>query len=110
MWYMHSYSMLGPQVWSPFGFGIFGSIFFFVAALWVLFVIVLKGYALWHAAKLGQLWWFIALLLFNTLGILELVYIVFFLKKWPGKNNAEHHHNHEHHDHSHDHSHDHHSA
>jgi len=96
MFYNHSYSIFGPQVWSPFGFGIFGSVFFLIVAIWFLFTIVLKGYALWHAAKLGQIWWFIALLIFNTLGILELVYIVFFLKKWPGKAEAVHHEHHEH--------------
>ena|GEM_PF-325852 len=117
MFYSHSYSMFGPQIWSPFGFGIFGSIFFLVAALWLVFSIVLKGYALWHSAKLGQVWWFIALLIFNTLGILELVYIVFFLKKWPGKSNAKpdtkretEHHAHEahqeHHEHHSEHLHD----
>lgn len=113
MFYNHSYSMFGPQVWSPFGFGIFGSVFFLIAAIWLLFTIVLKGYALWHAAKLGQIWWFVALLIFNTLGILELVYIVFFLKKWPGKVEAVHHEHHvheehhEHHNHTDDAHHDH---
>ncbi len=97
--YYHSYSMFGPQVWSPFGFGIFGSVFFLIAALWLVFTVVLKGYALWNAAKLGKVWWFIALLVFNTLGILELVYIVFFLKKWPGKADASHR------EHAHDHTH-----
>jgi len=111
MWYTHSYSMFGPQLWSPFGFGIFGSFFFIIAALWLLFTIVLKGYALWHAAKRGQIWWFVALMIFNTLGILELIYIVFFLKKWPGKaDETQHSHvtHHEHHDgpaHNHDHTH-----
>jgi len=87
MWFnhFHQYSIFGPQIWSPFGFGIFGSVLFLIAAAWILFVVVLKGYALWHSAKRGQVWWFIALLVFNTLGILELIYIVFLLKKWPGK-------------------------
>jgi methionyl-tRNA synthetase len=97
--------MFGPQVWSPFGLGLFGSVFFLVAALWLLFTIVLKGYALWHSAKRAQIWWFVALLIFNTLGILELVYIVFFLKKWPGKADATHHEHHDssspHHEHHH---------
>lgn len=105
MWYNH-YSMFGPG-FSPFGFGVGGSLFFIIAAIWLLFVIVLKGYALWHAAKRGQIWWFVALLIINTLGILELVYIVFFLKKWPGKSDTTHHHGH--HDHA-GHDHTHHSA
>ena len=91
--------MFAPQVWSPFGFGILGSVLFLVVAIWFLFTIVLKGYALWHSAKLGKVWWFVALLIFNTLGILELVYIVFFLKKWPGKVEAVHHEHHTHEEH-----------
>jgi methionyl-tRNA synthetase len=105
MFYNYSYSIFGPQVWSPFGFGIFGSVFFLIVAIWFLFTIVLKGYALWHAAKLGQIWWFVALLIFNTLGILELVYIVFFLKKWPGKAEAVHHEHHAHEEHHEHHNH-----
>jgi len=41
-------------------------------ALWTL---PWKGYALWHAAKLSHKWWFIALLVVNTLAILEIIYI-----------------------------------
>lgn len=77
---------------SELGFGIFAVL----AALWLIVVIALKGYSLWHAAKRGEKWWFIALLLLNTGGILELVYIIFFLKKWP-KRKAQ---KHEHHDHT----------
>ncbi|HET9641462.1 MAG TPA: DUF5652 family protein [Candidatus Paceibacterota bacterium] len=36
-----------------------------------------KGYALWIAARNGQKWWFIALLILNTVGILEVIYILF---------------------------------
>lgn len=46
-----------------------------VAALWTL---IIKGYALWHAARNGQKWWFIALLIVNTLGILEVIYLIWF--------------------------------
>jgi len=46
-----------------------------VIALWT---VVLKGFALWHAAKNEQKWWFIALLVVNTLGILEIVYLIWF--------------------------------
>lgn len=38
-------------------------------------VTILKGYALWTAAKRGENIWFIVLLAINTLGILELVYL-----------------------------------
>lgn len=42
-----------------------------------------KGIALWYAARNGQKWWFIALLVINTLGVLEIVYIVWFRKAMP---------------------------
>jgi len=35
-----------------------------------------KGLALWHSAKSDRKYWFIALLLINTLGILEIFYLV----------------------------------
>lgn len=40
-----------------------------------------KGIALWNAARSNQLGWYIALLFVNTLGILELAYLLFFKKK-----------------------------
>ena len=40
-----------------------------------------KGVALWRAAKNGQKGWFIALLVVNTLAILEIVYIFYFSSK-----------------------------
>ena len=43
-----------------------------VAVLWS---IAWKGYALWIAAKNNHGWWFTALLLINTLAILEIIYI-----------------------------------
>ncbi len=39
-----------------------------------------KGLALWHSAQRKEAWWFIALLLINTLGILEIVYLFGFAK------------------------------
>ena len=47
-------------------------------ALWTL---PWKGVALWRAAKRGEKKWFVALLVFNTLAILEIVYIFFFSKR-----------------------------
>lgn len=37
--------------------------------------LILKGYSLWHAAQKKQRNWFIALLIINSLGILEIVYL-----------------------------------
>jgi hypothetical protein len=50
----------------------------FAAILWTL---LWKGLALWRAARNGQKAWYIALLLINTLGILEIVYILYFSQK-----------------------------
>ena len=40
-----------------------------------------KGVALWKAAKNNSKWWFIAILIINTLAILEILYIFIFSKK-----------------------------
>ncbi|HUS60305.1 MAG TPA: DUF5652 family protein [Nevskiaceae bacterium] len=40
-----------------------------------------KGWALWRGSKNDQKYWFIALLVLNTLGLLEIAYLVFFQKE-----------------------------
>lgn len=47
----------------------------------ILWSIIWKGWALWRSATKRQLIWFVILLLFNTMGFLEIAYI-FFLNKW----------------------------
>lgn len=44
------------------------------AAIW-------KGIALWKCGRNNQLAWFIVLLVLNTAGILEIIYLLFFQKK-----------------------------
>lgn len=44
-------------------------------------IIILKGYSLWFAARRGDKVWFILLLILNTIGILELIYIFFVVGK-----------------------------
>ncbi|MEK7159987.1 MAG: DUF5652 family protein [Patescibacteria group bacterium] len=51
---------------------------FFVLYLWS---ILWKGLALWRAAELKQRNWFVAILVLNTVGILEIAYLFFFAKK-----------------------------
>jgi len=46
-----------------------------VVVLWTIFI---KGFALWHAARSTQKWWFIAILVLNTVGILEVIYLIWF--------------------------------
>jgi len=54
----------------------------------VLWVLVWKGIALWKSARHNQKWWFIALLVINTLGLLEILYI-FIFSKLDQKTNAK---------------------
>ena len=42
-----------------------------------------KGIALWHAARGSQLGWYLALIIINTAGILEIIYLLFFRRKRP---------------------------
>jgi len=51
-------------------------------AVWSL---IWKGIALWKAARLASKPWFIALLLLNTAGILEIIYIFFVARKKEAK-------------------------
>jgi hypothetical protein len=44
----------------------------------VVWTLVIKGFALWSAARAQQKYWFVALLLINTFGILEVIYLIWF--------------------------------
>jgi len=72
---MNYYSALGTGNYNSFGF--VGPIFVLVL-VWSLYW---KGRSLWLAAKKDSKYWFVALLLINTMGILEILYIYFFSKK-----------------------------
>ena len=52
-----------------------------VALLIALWVLPWKAVALWKAVKNDSKPWFVALLILNTLGILEILYIFIFGKK-----------------------------
>jgi len=49
-------------------------------SVWIILLIFLdlflRGMALWRAAKRSQKWWFIALLVINTVGILPAIYLL----------------------------------
>lgn len=53
--------------------------FLIVAVAWVL---AWKGVALWKAARLSHKNWYIAILVLNTFGILEIFYIFFVASKY----------------------------
>ncbi len=51
---------------------------FWVLILVLIWTVPWKGWALWRAARAGHLGWFTFLLIFNTLAILDIIYIFLF--------------------------------
>ncbi|MEK7134715.1 MAG: DUF5652 family protein [Patescibacteria group bacterium] len=49
--------------------------FFIILAILFLWILPWKGYALWLSARNGHTKWFVALLILNTLAILDIIYI-----------------------------------
>ncbi len=45
-----------------------------VALIWTM---IWKGLALWQASKRNEKIWFIAMLVLNTVGVLEIIYLVY---------------------------------
>ena len=68
MWSQSQYSFM-HGLWMP---------WLFAVMVWAL---VWKGLALWKAARRGESVWFVALLVINTFGILEILYLYVFTKK-----------------------------
>ena len=65
----------------------FGKLLAMGAGMIALFVVIMiwtaiwKAIALWKSGRNNQLAWFIVLFIVNTVGILEIVYLLFFQKK-----------------------------
>lgn len=59
--------------------------FLLPAVLWSL---LFKGFALWYAARRGEKGWFIALLVINILGLLEIFYLLFVAKIFTLQNDS----------------------
>ncbi len=59
----------------------FFSIFLPLIVSFVFVDLILRGVALWKSARFSQKGWFIALLIVNSLGILPVIYLLFFQKK-----------------------------
>ena len=56
--------------------------------------LVWKGLALWKSARRQEKWWFVAMIIINSVGILEIIYIFFLsgnkpLLKKEEKNDTE---------------------
>lgn len=52
-----------------------------ILGILLLIAVALKGYCLWNAAQKNHKIWFIFLLIVNTVGILEIIYIVFVIER-----------------------------
>jgi len=71
------YDIYQQPVWALFGL--------LVLTLWTL---VWEGLGLWHAAQHKQRNWFIAILVLNTLGLLPIVYLIWFRPRREEKGDA----------------------
>lgn len=55
--------------------------YFIFLIILVIWSIPWKGFALWKSARRGESLWFIALLIINTIGLLDILYIFFFSER-----------------------------
>ena len=74
-WLQNNYGHWATPFWGPAPFLI--GLILAIAIIWTL---VWKGMALWQAARKGEKIWFVVLLVVNTLGILDILYLYVFLK------------------------------
>ncbi len=65
---------------APFSDPLFSPLFIGLFLLFIAWSLAWKGSALWKASKNGQKKWFMVMLVLNTFGILEIVYIFYFQK------------------------------
>ncbi len=73
-WFQNYGGMMYPAFFSSNLFGLFLVPLLLWSFIW-------KGWALWRAARNGSRGWFIALLVVNTMGILEILYLFVFGKE-----------------------------
>ena len=55
---------------------VFYTIFFAVVGILAIWELVWKGLALWKAARNNHVAWFVCIIIFNTAGILPIIYIL----------------------------------
>ena len=71
---MNNFNYMMGNGWGP------ASVFGSFVAIFVLWSLFWKGLALWHSARKMHAWWFVILLVINTAGILEIIYLFAVLK------------------------------
>lgn len=52
----------------------------------IIWSIIWKGLALWRAARLKQVGWYIALIVINTVGVFEIIYLIVTNKRYKESN------------------------
>lgn len=82
--------MWGGDFGPSFGMGLGGLVLAPFMLLLVVWTLYWKYQALWYAAKHDHKWWFIALLVTNTVGILEILYLKIFSKQMENPKHDEH--------------------
>jgi hypothetical protein len=86
MYGQNFYGSWGAPMGADWFMGLGGLVF----ALLVIWSLAWKGLALWKAAREGSKVWFVVLLIVNTLGILDILYLyVFSTKKAPAIHDHE---------------------
>ncbi|MDO8601929.1 MAG: DUF5652 family protein [bacterium] len=86
---MNSWGLGGWNMMGSFGLTFPGGLP--LLSLLIIWSLAWKGMALWKAARAGSSPWFVALLVINTLGILEILYIYVFSKKMSAISERHHH-------------------
>lgn len=61
------------------------SVFMMGIMLLMVWTMIWKGFGLWRAAQEKSLGWFISIMIFNTLGVLEILYLWIFSKQNTSK-------------------------
>ncbi len=77
------FNYLGFMAGNWFGFGGFG----FIVFLLLIWTLVWKGMALWQAARRCEKAWFVVMLVINTVGLLEILYLYVVSKKGKSEEN-----------------------
>jgi len=60
----------------------FGTVNPWIAGIVIVWIMVWKGLALWKSARLSHPKWFVVILIVNTFGILEIIYLYFIARKF----------------------------
>ena len=61
--------------------GLISSKILMMLGVFIIWEAIWKGIGLWKAGRNNQLAWFVCIFIFNTAGILPIVYLAFFQKK-----------------------------